>query len=302
MIKNKTYGHILAIITITIWGTTFISTKILLNSFSPIEILIIRFIMGFAALCIIYPKPMKFQGIKREVCFAASGLCGICLYYLLENIALTYTCASNVGIIVSVAPFFTAIISKMFFKKTVKLHLNFFIGFAAAIAGIVFISLDKSTIEANPIGDLLAMLAAIIWALYSLLSQKISSYGLNTIQTTRRTFLYGIMFMLLIIPVFHYNPDYSLLIDKNNIFNLLYLGLGASALCFASWNLAVKSIGAVKTSVYIYMVPVITVVSSAIILEEKVTVSLIAGTILTLTGLIISETKMKGKNKNELSK
>ena len=75
------------------------------------------------------------------------------------------------------------------------------------------------------------------------------------------------------------------------LFNLLYLGAGASALCFVTWNYAVKILGAVKTSVYIYMVPVITVVTSAIVLKEHITVMMAAGTVLTLVGLLLSERK-----------
>lgn len=53
--------------------------------------------------------------------------------------------------------------------------------------------------------------------------------------------------------------------------NLIYLGLGASALCFVTWNYAVGTLGAVKTSVYIYIVPVITAVASVIVLKEEIT-------------------------------
>ena len=71
--------------------------------------------------------------------------------------------------------------------------------------------------------------------------------------------------------------------------NLLYLGFGASALCFVTWNWAVRILGAVKTTVYIYLVPVVTVVSSVIILHETITPLAIVGTALTLTGLIVSQ-------------
>lgn len=111
MENKKTVGHLAALLTILIWGTTFISTKVLLTDFQPVEILFFRFVMGFLALLIVYPRRMKGTTVKQEFTFAAAGLCGICLYYLLENIALTYTLASNVGVIISVAPFFTAILS-----------------------------------------------------------------------------------------------------------------------------------------------------------------------------------------------
>ena len=89
------------------------------------------------------------------------------------------------------------------------------------------------------------------------------------------------------------------------LFNILFLGLGASALCFVTWNFAVKTLGAVKTSVYIYAVPVITVVTSVIILHEKITVLAAAGTVLTLAGLFLSESKLflrKEAQKNGLAK
>ncbi|ERI10411.1 hypothetical protein HMPREF0083_01499 [Aneurinibacillus aneurinilyticus ATCC 12856] len=97
--ENKTAGHLSAIITILIWGTTYISTKILLYDFSPIEILFFRFTIGAIALMIIYPYRLKVTDKKLEFLFVCAGLCGVTLYYLLENIALTFTMASNVGVI-----------------------------------------------------------------------------------------------------------------------------------------------------------------------------------------------------------
>ncbi|MCM1284812.1 MAG: DMT family transporter [Acetobacter sp.] len=196
MKSNNLSGHISALITIFIWGTTFISTKILLNSFQPIEILFFRFVLGLIILTIAYPKKLRLTTINQELTFAAAGLCGITLYYLLENISLTYTMASNVGVIISISPFFTAILSYLISKKGNKLHLNFFIGFVIAISGIYLISFKNSQLEINPAGDILAVVAALIWSVYSILSKKISDFGFNIIQTTRRIFTYGIIFMI----------------------------------------------------------------------------------------------------------
>lgn len=107
-------GHLLAIITIFIWGTTFISTKILLVSFTPIEILFYRFGIGLIALLVAFPHRLKGTSMRQEMMFAGAGVCGVTLYFLLENIALTYTLASNIGVIISIAPFFTALFSHWF--------------------------------------------------------------------------------------------------------------------------------------------------------------------------------------------
>ena len=287
--ENYLKGHIAALITILIWGLTFVSTKILLQYFMPVEILFIRFIIGYLALCIICPKYFKFFLPKREKFFALAGFLGICLYYLLENIALKYTLASNCGVIMSVTPFVTAILSRFFTKSKVKLTKYFIIGFIIAMAGISLICLNGAKFELNPLGDILALCATVVWGLYSIVSKKIAGFHYPLIVSIRKTFFYGILF---IIPaIFLFGADLNLLSLANPIVscNILFLGLGASALCFMTWNYALKNIGVVKTSVYLYLVPVLTVVSAAIILREQFTPYIILGTFLTILGLFISK-------------
>lgn len=289
MEHKTTAGHLAALFTVMVWGTTFISTKVLLVDFRPVEILFFRFVMGFAALFLVCPHRLRQVSRRQEAVFALAGLCGICLYYLLENIALTYTMASNVGVIISMAPFFTAILSHLFLRSEGRLRAGFFVGFAVAMAGVGLISFHGSKLQLNPMGDVLAALAAFVWACYSILTRKISSFGYPVILTTRRTFFYGILFMIPALFLFGFEPGPERFADRTYLLNILYLGLGASALCFVTWNLAVQVLGAVKTSVYIYMVPVITVVTSVLILKEPVTWGSAAGTVLAVAGLFLSE-------------
>ena len=137
----------------------------------------------------------------------------------------------------------------------------------------------------------LALAAAITWAAYSILTKKIGSYGYGTIESTRRTFFYGLLFMvpaLFFLP-FRIAPARFMLMQ--NALNILFLGFGASALCFVTWNFAVRALGSVKTSVYIYAVPVITVITSLIFLHEVITWQSVCGIVLTLAGLMISESR-----------
>ena len=286
-------GHLAALLTIMIWGTTFISTKVLLTGFLPVKILFFRFVMGLFALLAVCPRRLKGTTARQELAFAAAGLCGVCLYYLLENIALTYTMASNVGVIISVAPFFTALLSHLFLHQDEKLRPGFFLGFAVAMAGIILISFNGSSLQFGPTGDLLALLAAFLWACYSILTKKISSYGYPTILTTRRIFFYGILFMVPALFFFDFQWDLTRFANPVYLLNILFLGLGASALCFVTWNFAVKRLGAVRTSIYIYMVPVITLIASVLILHEPFTWMTGAGMFLTLAGLLLSEYKTK---------
>lgn len=286
--KNALSGHLVALLTVLLWGTTFISTKILLVDFTPIEILMTRFLIGLIALFVIYPKFFKFTSWHEEGAFALAGLLGICLYYLLENFALTLTLASNIGVIVSISPFFIAMIGALLGRN----HLTgkFLIGFVAAMAGIVLISFNgTSGVHFNFWGDLMAVLAAMVWALYSYVVIYLNHLRYNPIQVTRRTFAYGLIFILPIFALTHSRIPLHTVLQATNLGNFLFLGLGASAVCFLSWAYAVKTLGAVKTSVYIYLTPVITVIFAALILHEAITPWIVVGICLTISGLVISQ-------------
>lgn len=292
-VSKNLLGHMVALLTIFIWGTTFISTKLLLDVFTPIEVLFFRFCIGYVCLLLAFPHSFKCVNWQQEAHFVGAGLCGVTLYFLFENIALTYTFASNVGVLVAVSPFLTAILAHVFLKGE-ALTARFFVGFAVAIAGIILISFNGNVVlQLNPLGDILAILAAAAWAIYSILLRKISRFGFPTIACTRRVFFYGIILMLPALFLFDFHWGWERFSVPFNLGNILFLGVGASAICFASWSWSIKILGAIKASVYIYLVPVVTVVTAALILRENITPLAMLGTALTLVGLIISESSAK---------
>jgi drug/metabolite transporter (DMT)-like permease len=300
--KDKTtLGHLSAFLTILLWGTTFISTKVLLDDFSPVEILMIRFLIGYLCLWLVYPRKIQFRAFKEELLFIGAGLCGVTLYFLCENYALDYSLASNVGVIVAIAPLFTAILSAIFLKED-KLSPLFLTGFLLSITGIILISFNGSFIlKLNPLGDVLAVLAAAVWAMYSIFMRKISRLQLNTIGVTRKIFFYGLIFMLPVLLLTGFNVTAVQFFNLKNLLNLLFLGMGASAICYVTWNWSVGILGAVKTSVYIYLIPVIAVMASAIILHEEITWVALTGSMLTLLGLYLSEGKLNFKKKEHIA-
>ena len=284
-------GHFAALFTILVWGTTYISTKVLLRDFKSVEILMIRFVIGYGIMWLLYPHRIRYKNFREEFTFLAAGFFGVTLYYLLENIALQYTLASNIGVLITVAPFFTAMLSKLFGLQGEKTTVWFYVGFVLSMTGLCLLSFGGSGVELHFFGDLLGLGAALSWAVYSVLSKKITSYGYSTAGVTRRIFSYGILFMIPAMALFHFNPPLGKLRDPVILANILYLGIVASAICFVVWNLAVRLIGVVKTSVYIYLTPVVTVVSSVLILKEKITLIAGIGIVMTLAGLILSDRK-----------
>lgn len=295
--NRRLIGHILALFTTLIWGTTFVSTKYLLQVSVPIEILFSRFALGFITLCLIYPHDIIRFDKKQEVYFAATGLTGVLLYYLLENIALTYTLASNVGIIVATAPIFTAICAHIFLPGE-QLHKNFLIGTIFAMSGIVIIMFNNSfNLHFNPLGDFLAVTAAIAWALYSIIIRQIAVMNYNMITATRKMFFYGLIFMLPLIYWQNIHIDTAKLVNSTYLLNILFLGIGASAVCFVTWNLAIDYLGATDCCTYIYLDPIVTVVTAILFLNEEISIITVLGCILTLIGLLISENRVTVRKK-----
>ena len=300
-------GYIFAAVAVFLWGITFVCTKSLLNDFSAFEILFFRFLAAYIGLWIIKPKRLVLKNKKENWWFFLAGLSGIAVYQQAENIAINYTTASNVSIIVSICPFFTAIIAQIFLKEK-HLNLWFILGFIIALAGITLVSFNgHAEFHLSPKGDLLALLAAVSWGFYSLFVSKVNAMGYDDVLCTRRFFFYA---LILMIPFFIYGAtcsepgsafyvNLSAAINKARFakpmswVNLLFLGLGASAFCFVAWGYACNKLGTVKITVALYLIPVITIVFAFIFLGETITLMGLCGAALTITGLILSGRKRK---------
>ena len=115
-------GHAAALLTIF-----FISTKVLLTGLRPVEVLFSASPWALRPSALLYPRRLRLAGRRQELWFAAAGLCGVTLYFLLENIALTCTLASNVGVLVSVSPMLTALLSHFLLRRE-RLRPLFFRG------------------------------------------------------------------------------------------------------------------------------------------------------------------------------
>lgn len=292
MQKNRLQGHLCSLFTISVWGLTFVSTKVLLRTFTPLEIMIARFGLGFLVLLLVGHGWLKAQKPIHEVLFALAGLTGVTLYFLMENIALTYISASLVGVIVTAAPLFTALCAAAVLRE--KLSRWFFGGFVCAMAGVALVSLAGVTeLHFSPVGALLGVGAALVWGVYSVLVRRLGEMGYRTIPLTCRIFAYGLLFLLVPACIEGFPAGLAPWAEPLHLGNLLFLGLGASATCFVTWNRAVSLLGPVGTSVYIYAQPIVTILCSAVILHETMTPVMWLGTALALGGLILSEHRDK---------
>lgn len=301
------FGYGLAAISIFFWGITFVCTKALLTDFSALEILFFRFVAAYLALWIIHPKIEKTER-RDNILFALAGLSGVVLYQFSENIAINYTNASNVSVIVSICPLFTALIAQYFLKED-HLNLWFLLGFLIAFVGVALVCFNGQTqLKLSPKGDLLALFSAVCWGFYSLFVSIINRQKYNPIGATRRVFFYAVIFMLPLILLglkagdsqaqSGFRNSIYVTFDKavnlarfskpGNWFNLLFLGVVASGFCFSAWNKACEIVGTVKVSCGLYLIPVVTIVFAFVALGEQITWLGAAGSLLTIIGLFIS--------------
>ena len=286
--KGTAVALLVAITVVLIWGETFISTKVLIaHELMPAEIFLIRFIIAYLCIWIISPRKLWCSSLKDELVMLALGVFGGSLYFLTENTALQYSTASNVGILVCSAPMLTALILSIFYKDE-KINLRQLLGSVVAFLGMALVVFNgKFVLHLNPLGDGLAVGAALTWGFYSLFMKQVSG-RYDVVFITRKVFAYG---LLSIIPYFvfvsPFNVDFEVLKMGAVWGNLVYLGLVASLLCFVLWNWCLKRLGTVRTTNLIYCQPFFTMLIAALFLGERITWMAVLGAAVLMAGLML---------------
>ena len=301
--------HLLALLVVAIWGVTFVCTKVLIGAgMAPASIFFCRFVLAYTgiwAYTFIAGKERKvWNGWKDEGVFLLLGVTGGSLYFLTENTALVYTQASNAAFLVGTAPLWTAVLTLLYSRigkgrfadNLERIHIGWPLigGTLLALCGMGIMVFEGTRIQLSAKGDLLAIGAALCWAVYSLfMGEMTREYG--TLTATRKVFLYG---LLTIIPFLGGCKDSfskDILMQPNVWGNLLFLGLVASLACFLAWNLVMDRLGNVTSTNYVYLNPIFTLLSAMVFLGERLTLAGAMGAAAILLGIIWA-----GKRKNTL--
>ncbi len=290
--SNQVLGHLTALLVVMIWGETFVSTKMLLNAgLMPADIFFYRFLLAYVLTWFVSYKRLFCRNITDELTTFALGVLGGSLYFLTENMALVYSTASNVAILLSSCPLLTALLLSIFYKSE-RLSKKQIFGSLLAFLGMVMVVLNGQLIlHLNPRGDALAIGAAVCWAFYSLLIKRVM-HKYSSWFISRKVFFYGLLTILpyyaLVSPL---NTDVSILTRPVVYGNLLYLGSVASMFCYIMWNWTLSKLGAVKATNYLYLQSLFTMVFASLILHERITWMAIAGAAILILGMIRAERK-----------
>ena len=300
MAEGRFKYHLLALAVVAVWGVTFVSTKVLIGAgMHPVAIFFIRFVLAYAGIwlyiALSHQSKKLWYGWKEEGIFLLLGVSGGSLYFLTENLALAYTQASNVAFLVCSAPLFTAIftlIYKRFGKgrfanglEPIRLGWPLIGGTILALSGMALVIFDGARLQLSAGGDLLAIGAALCWAVYSLfMSQMTREYG--TITATRKVFFYGLLTILPLLGGYRDSFSPAVLGQTAVWTNLLFLGLAASLVCFILWNLVMDKLGNVTSTNYVYLNPVFTLITAMIVLGERMNLIAAFGCAAILAGVI----------------
>lgn len=291
--------NLAGIITITMWGMSFISSKVLLeNGMGPVEIYLYRFILAYLLILIISHKKLFCASWRDEVMFALCGLTAGSFYFIAENTALEFTLVQNVSLLTSLSPLITAMLVGLMYANE-KPGKGMIVGSVIAFIGVCCVIFNSaSTLEVNPIGDMLSLAAAFSWSIYSLILRRLSA-NYDTWFMTRKTFFYGIITAL---PFLIFSPPLNnpldLISNSAVVYNLLFLGIGASMIAYLLWSVTVKYLGAVKANNFMYFQMIVTLIASRLILGEEITLIGVTGCLLIIVGLWVGDVLTRRANKH----
>mgnify|MGYP003425816141 FL=1 len=284
--------HIVAFLTVAVWGTTFVWTKLLIiNGLSPAQIFTLRFIIAYVLLTgfSLWRGRHKWlsDNWRDELTMMALGLTGGSMYFLTENESLRFTTATNTSLIVCSCPLFAMLIIALFYKSERFSRLQA-LGSLLALIGMAAVVLNGHfVLHLSPLGDTLAFSACICWALYTLLMKPVMG-RYPAMFITRKVFFYGIVTIL---PYYIFVPDMpslDVLMRPEVALNLLFLGSVASMLCYLTWSWCMKGLGAVICTNWVYVNPITTIIAAWLILDEQITVYFLIGSILIIAGMYLS--------------
>ena len=281
--------HLLALATILVWGTTFASTKVLLmHGLTPPEIMLYRFIIAYVLTWICSRKVWADTWVD-ELLLLVAGFTGGTLYFLAENTAIDYTITSNVALVVCITPVLTALLTSLIYRERITGHLA--IGSTIALLGVGFVVLNGSVLKIHPLGDALALVAALAWAVYSVVLRRFDGQY-STWFVTRKVFFYGIVTLA---PFILGGMGGGLHLAKLTIptvaGNILFLSVVASMLCFYTWNLVLEKLGTIRASNYMYTQPLVSLACSVWVLSEPITPIALFGTAFILVGIYVAQRK-----------
>lgn len=297
-LRIKRKGLILVLISVFFWGISFISTKVLLTEYPPVSIAFFRqFIALIPLIILIYRRKEVFKpSLKTVLHMSLGSFFGVVLYFVFENTGLSYISASGASILVAAIPILTLPVESRLNKKKMDFLTLFFIFLSWVGVYLVISSEDGKGAGSDPLkGALLIFGAMVSWIVYTIITdrmgEKYSSLQMTTMQTLLSIPLF-IPFTIHEMPLWHLPSGIAIL-------HLTFLGIFCSAVAYVFFLYGITVLGPTVSSTYLNLIPLVTMVTGALFLNERLSILQLAGALLILLSLgLISFLKLKSGTKN----
>ena len=269
--KEERYlALLLMILAVILWGLSYISTKVVIAQIPPISIAFFRQIIAAATLLplAMYSGSLRMVTLRDLGAIASSGLFGLVLYFIFENISLQYTTASNASMIVASLPIFTLISEVLFFR--LKVTWNIVICLLLSMIGVYLVVTVNGQMDfssARFLGNLLMICSMICWIVYTSMNKKLNKRYPSIAIITYQSLASILLFIPFVIPEMARWPSFANL-SFSSVANLFFLGVFCSAFAYFFYIYAAKRLGATNSATFLNLIPVVTVISGNVILHE----------------------------------
>ena len=286
--SGKFTGHIFALVTILVWGVTFLATEQMLDFCTSSQLLMLRFIVAYLVLLVARPRFLAIERIKDELEYIVLAATGVVGYYALENYAIGHGGAENTSILVSFVPIVTLITMCITGQKD-RLRFHHFIGFAIAICGVALVVYNGAKIrldlELSAAGAALG--ACVCWGVYSVIIGKHTER--DPILLARRVLFWALLFIVPFTVLTEGFPPIKPLISETGFACIVILGVLGSGFCYCMWNIAIRKLGIDVATNYIYILPFVTLLASLLLDRTDFSLLGMGGAVLILIGVLISD-------------
>lgn len=271
------------------WGLSFVWFKIAVQWYEPITIIFLRLVISGLLMMGFLLLSRSFQIIRRQHLkyFLLLSFFQPFCYFLGESFGLKLVSPTMASVVIATIPLFTPIAAYYMVREQVSKSI--IIGLLFSFIGILLMLINPDlSLNGSPKGVLLLFVAVFAAVAYSVIIRKISHvYNPVTIITYQN--LVGAVYFLPLFILFDFQHFITVIPTRELVLAMLQLSVFASTLAYVFYIIAIKEIGIIKTNIFTYLIPVFTGVFSFFILDEMFSWVKIAGMVLVLGGVVVSQ-------------
>jgi drug/metabolite transporter (DMT)-like permease len=287
--------YLFAVLSMLFWGLSFVWFKIVVKCYDPITIIFLRLIISGSLMILFMFLTRSWQTIKRQHLkyFLLLSFSQPFCYFLGESFGLTMVSSTIASVIIATIPLFSPIAAYFMVKEKVTIHI--LAGIIVSFSGILLMLINPDlSLSASPKGVLLLFIAVFSAVAYSVIIRKIShEYNPVTIITHQN--LIGAIYFLPLFVIFDFKHFITIKPNGETILAMLQLAVFASTLAYVFYIIAIKGMGMIKANIFTNLIPVFTGLFSFLILNEKFSAFKIAGMILVMFGVLVSQSHRIGR-------